>query len=175
MSDVNVQLVREFFELNGFRVMTYWQHDTVRPRAPDHGLQLFVENGAPVGARPSEFVLQPGDVAGVTHALVESELFEFGGIRTLDLEEAISDTRPCENENKSDRDQPEVDETERRTCHLRPPSAFLDGRVRGRQRWAYASFPSFDPHDCSTNNALRSIHRSSGPPTVSAIPEISIV
>lgn len=71
MSDVNVQLVREFFELNGFRVMTYWQHDTVRPRAPDHGLQLFVENGAPVGPRPSEFVLQVGDVAGVTHALVE--------------------------------------------------------------------------------------------------------
>jgi len=71
MSDVNVQLVREFFELSGFRVMTYWQHDTVRPRGADHGLQLFVENGTPAPAAQPEFVLQASDVAGVTRALVE--------------------------------------------------------------------------------------------------------
>jgi len=69
MSDVNVQLVREFFELNGFRTMTYWQHD--RTRAADHGLQLFVENGAAPASRELEFNLRPGDAPSLQRALVE--------------------------------------------------------------------------------------------------------
>lgn len=69
MSDVNVQLVREFFELNGFRTMTYWQHD--RTRAADHGLQLFVENGAVPASRELDFTLRPGDAPALQRALVE--------------------------------------------------------------------------------------------------------
>ena len=71
MSDVNIQLVREFFELNAFRTMTFWQHDDARPRAGEHGLQLFAENGAPTTTRPIEFVLRPGDVCAIDRALVE--------------------------------------------------------------------------------------------------------
>lgn len=70
MSDVNVQLVREFFELNGFRVMTYWKHDHVRVQGADHGLQLYVENTAPAPGAP-EFVLRMGDMSHIERALVE--------------------------------------------------------------------------------------------------------
>jgi hypothetical protein len=70
MTDVNVQLVREFFDLNGFHSMTYWQHDRERARA-DHGLQLFVENTAPASARDLDLVLRPGDAAFLRRAIVE--------------------------------------------------------------------------------------------------------
>ena len=71
MSDVTVQLVREFFELNAFYVMTYWLHDTVRARATEHGLQLFVENTAPAAGRTLDFVLRAGDAPAIPRALVE--------------------------------------------------------------------------------------------------------
>ncbi len=71
MSDVNVQLVREFFEFNSFRVMTYWQQDMERPRATEHGLQLFVENGATSSTRKPDFVLRAGDISEIRRALVE--------------------------------------------------------------------------------------------------------
>ena len=72
MSDINVQLVRDFFELNAFHAMTFWQHDHARTRTTEHGLQLFVENTtAPVPVRSLECVLRPGDVAGIDRAIVE--------------------------------------------------------------------------------------------------------
>jgi hypothetical protein len=71
MSDVNVQLVREFFELTGFRTMTFWQHDRLRARTADHGLQLFVENINAAPARELDFVLHIGDTAVIERALVE--------------------------------------------------------------------------------------------------------
>jgi hypothetical protein len=71
MSDVTVQLVREFFELNAFHVMTYWQHDSGRVRGTEHGLQLFVENTAPSAPRPLDLVLRIGDVSVIPRALVE--------------------------------------------------------------------------------------------------------
>ena len=52
MTDLNVQLVREFFELNSFRVMTHWQQDHIRTRTPERGLQLFVENATPPAQYP---------------------------------------------------------------------------------------------------------------------------
>ena len=70
MSDVNVQLVREFFELNAFHVMTYWQHDTLRPRAAEHGIQLFVENTGPELQRSLDLVLGIGDVPAIRRAIV---------------------------------------------------------------------------------------------------------
>ncbi len=71
MSDVNVQLVREFFELNGFRAMTFWQHEPTGSRGADHGFQLFVENIAPDSTRQPEFLLRSTDIAGLGRALVE--------------------------------------------------------------------------------------------------------
>ncbi len=71
MSDLNVQLVREFFELNSFRVMTHWQQDHIKTRTPERGLQLFVENAsAPTGARPG-FLLRVNEATSLTRAVVE--------------------------------------------------------------------------------------------------------
>ena len=71
MSDATVQIVREFFEFNGFHVMTHWQHDTVRPRGTEHGIQLYVENTVPAVDRPLDLVLRVGDIPAVPRALVE--------------------------------------------------------------------------------------------------------
>ena len=71
MSDVNVQLVRECFELNHFRVMTHWQHDSGRPRSSDSGFQLYVESTAPVPDAEPDFVLRPGDIPAIQRAAVE--------------------------------------------------------------------------------------------------------
>jgi hypothetical protein len=71
MSDTNLQLVREFFELNLFRVLTNWQQDAWRQFGGEPRLQLFVENAAaPTGAEP-EFVLHPHSVGRVERAVVE--------------------------------------------------------------------------------------------------------
>lgn len=71
MSDATVQIVREFFEFNGFHVMTHWQHDAARFRGTEHGIQLYVENTARAVDRPLDLVLRPGDIAGISRALVE--------------------------------------------------------------------------------------------------------
>jgi len=71
MSDVNVQLVREFFELSMFRVMTRWQHDSLRARGADHGFQLMVENAGGVSTVEPGFVLRVGEVTALSRALVE--------------------------------------------------------------------------------------------------------
>ncbi len=72
MSDVSVQLVRDFFEVNAFHVMTYWQHDAVRARGIEQGLQLYVENTAfGSEAHPCDFVLRVGDVSALPRAVVE--------------------------------------------------------------------------------------------------------
>ncbi|GJM27224.1 MAG: hypothetical protein DHS20C16_36390 [Phycisphaerae bacterium] len=71
MSDVNLQLVREFFELNLFRVLTNWQQD---PRILAHGDQagqLFVDNSNAATPRPLPFVLRPDDLACIERAVVE--------------------------------------------------------------------------------------------------------
>jgi len=72
VSDVNLQLVREFFELNLFHVLTHWQHESARPRAVEPGLQLLVENTqAPAGASEPGFVLSPEEVPALRRAVVE--------------------------------------------------------------------------------------------------------
>lgn len=71
MSDVNIQLVREFFELNAFHVMTCWQHDSGSSRGTDQGLQLLVHNTAAAEAQEPPFVLRPGDAASLDQAIVE--------------------------------------------------------------------------------------------------------
>ncbi len=71
MSDVNLQVVREFFELNLFRVLTNWQQD---PRISAHGDQagqLFVENSHARDPRALPFVLHPDELISVERAVVE--------------------------------------------------------------------------------------------------------
>src|SRR5690606_14215459 len=69
LSDVNLSIVREFFELNQFRVMTRWEHDQNRSSS-DQGIQLYVTNTAPVELARS-FVLNAANLRGLTRALVE--------------------------------------------------------------------------------------------------------
>ncbi|MCC6489444.1 MAG: hypothetical protein IT364_18240 [Candidatus Hydrogenedentes bacterium] len=70
MGDVNVQLVREFFELNLFQVLTNWQQSS-RVRPGEHSGQMFVQNTNPGLTRELPFLLQPVDVASIDRAVVE--------------------------------------------------------------------------------------------------------
>lgn len=67
---MNVQLVREFFELNLFQVMTNWQQGS-RLRTGDLSGQLFVQNTAPGLPRDLPFHLHAADIASIERAVVE--------------------------------------------------------------------------------------------------------
>lgn len=71
MNDINLQLVREFFELNLFRVMTQWRQDQLGAPRGGHSPQLFVENTNIVPEYELGLVLGPGDLAYVHCAVVE--------------------------------------------------------------------------------------------------------
>lgn len=71
MGDVNVQIVREFFELNLFQVLTNWQQSARRLRLGELGGQLFVQNISPASLRELPFLLLPADIAGIERAVVE--------------------------------------------------------------------------------------------------------
>lgn len=70
MSDVNLNIVREFFELNGFRVMARWDHEQSRASSADQGIQLYVVNTA-TAEIDRGFVLTAAELRGVTQGLVE--------------------------------------------------------------------------------------------------------
>ena len=69
MADVNLQLVREFFELHGFRVLTNWGQEVWAEPASEHAPQLFVENVNP-RAGEAPFDLRTEDLAAVERAVV---------------------------------------------------------------------------------------------------------
>ena len=70
MTDVDLQLVREFFELNHFRVTTNWrQHDP--ESSGEGGLQLYVENTRHEGSTEPEVLLDPIDLKRIHNAVVE--------------------------------------------------------------------------------------------------------
>ncbi|MBI5092044.1 MAG: hypothetical protein HZB26_06315 [Candidatus Hydrogenedentes bacterium] len=71
MSDVNLQLVREFFELNLFRVLTHWQQDAFRQPVGDHSVRLYVENSQVTFPRDLDFVLTANQVRTLARAVVE--------------------------------------------------------------------------------------------------------
>ncbi len=71
MSDFNMQLVREFFELRLFHVLTHWQHEGLLPRTADTMSLLFVEHTSPEAGRTPDFVLGAGEVPLVHRAVVE--------------------------------------------------------------------------------------------------------
>lgn len=71
MSDVNLQLVRECFELNLFRVLTNWQQADTPLQAGEHAGQLFVENTYSAPVRDLPFLLHPVDLPAIERAVIE--------------------------------------------------------------------------------------------------------
>ncbi|HEO70768.1 MAG TPA: hypothetical protein ENN80_05845 [Candidatus Hydrogenedentes bacterium] len=72
MSDTNLQLVREFFELNLFSVLTHWQDPAFRPRPAESSVLLFVENlHPPMGDDAPDFVLAPESLPALHRAVVD--------------------------------------------------------------------------------------------------------
>jgi hypothetical protein len=71
LTDINLQLVREFFELNRFRVLTNWNRDSDRGGRSDHGAQLFVENAGPAAEGDLDILLHPSGLSRVRRAVVE--------------------------------------------------------------------------------------------------------
>ncbi len=70
MADVDLQIVREFFELNVFRVLTNWQQESWKQRASECGPQLFVENVQPRTLGNMPFVLRSAQVCAIERAIV---------------------------------------------------------------------------------------------------------
>lgn len=71
MSDLNMQLVREFFELNLFYVLPHWQFEGISRDAESAGSLLFVEQPRPAAAAEPECLLRTGDVQAIQRAVVE--------------------------------------------------------------------------------------------------------
>lgn len=71
MAEVDLQIVREFFEIHRFKVSTRWpQHEP--ERESDGGVQLYVQNAAAVlEAKDDDVALHPSRIAQVANGLVE--------------------------------------------------------------------------------------------------------
>ncbi len=70
MGDLNMQIVREFFELNRFHVLTHWQHERI-PQISDFGSLLFVEHPHGEVGGEVDFVPRPDQIAHIPRAVVE--------------------------------------------------------------------------------------------------------
>lgn len=74
MSDLNMQIVREFFELHLFRVLTHWQHEALFAGQHDPSVLLFVERGRGETSARRDVeagLLRPEEVGGIDRAVVE--------------------------------------------------------------------------------------------------------
>ena len=71
MSDVDTQLVREYFEMLRYRVVTHWQHDAQLPRVADPGSLLFVEQSENTDSVATNFLLRAEDTPHLRRAIVE--------------------------------------------------------------------------------------------------------
>ena len=70
MSAVDLQIVRECFELSRFRVLTHWRQET--EDAPNETRPLlFVENTRPAREQPSGFLLPRDELCLIERAVVE--------------------------------------------------------------------------------------------------------
>ncbi len=70
MSDLNLQLVREFFELNQFYVLPHWRYGDLS-KMQDGASLLFVERPRANTVSDPEFLLRPPDLDGIRRAVVE--------------------------------------------------------------------------------------------------------
>ncbi|MCD6288594.1 MAG: hypothetical protein J7M12_05715 [Candidatus Hydrogenedentes bacterium] len=73
MSDVNLQLVREYLELNQFTVLTRRKYRlTKREVSGDENIVLMAMNLAPVNTdRPLPITLGPGDITAIRRAAID--------------------------------------------------------------------------------------------------------
>lgn len=72
MGDINMQLVREFFELHGYHALTHWPHESARSRATDPSALLFVEQLNSTGeCETPDFLLRGEDVPQLKRAVIE--------------------------------------------------------------------------------------------------------
>lgn len=71
MSEINIQLVREFFELHQFSVLTWWPHHDDRARGGEAGSLLFVEHLGAAPDEPAPFLLHGSDVRLLKRAVIE--------------------------------------------------------------------------------------------------------
>ena len=71
MTDLNLQIVREFFELQLFHVLSYWGHEDAPARLSDPAAMLFVEQLRAQPRRELDFLLRAGDAAHLERAVVE--------------------------------------------------------------------------------------------------------
>lgn len=71
MSDLNVQLVRECFELHGFQTLTWWPHASDGARPGEAAPQLFVTNTRPAGEGSAPFRLGPEDLHRIARGAIE--------------------------------------------------------------------------------------------------------
>jgi len=75
MSDLPLQIVREFFELHLFHVLTPWQCLEVTDIPAETREWLFVQNTRPLRRKTTQFHLHPENVEGITRALVEVRIW----------------------------------------------------------------------------------------------------
>lgn len=71
LSDLNMQLAREFFELNLFYVLPQWRFEDGGRDTEASGALLFVEQPRPAVAGDIAPLLGPGDVRCIQRAMVE--------------------------------------------------------------------------------------------------------
>lgn len=71
MNDINMQLAREFFELNLFYVLPHWHYEADQFDSEYLGALLFVEQHTPAPPMELECLLRAGDVNGIQRAVVE--------------------------------------------------------------------------------------------------------
>ena len=71
MSDLNMQIVREFFELRLYHVLTHWQHDDQAPRSADPGTLLFVEPRHTENEALPDFLLQREHLGHIPRSVVD--------------------------------------------------------------------------------------------------------
>jgi hypothetical protein len=71
MSEINIQLVREYLELNRFSVLTHWPHQDERQRASEAGSLLFAERLGSESIEAAPFLLRGSDIRLLERIVVE--------------------------------------------------------------------------------------------------------
>jgi len=71
MSDIDLQLVKEFFELHRFRVTTHWHQHDLESSRNDGGMQVYVENTASPNTEESSVLLSLSDIPALCRAVIE--------------------------------------------------------------------------------------------------------
>jgi hypothetical protein len=70
MAEVDLQIVREFFELNRFMVTTHWPQHGPQGQV-DGGVQLYIQNASPLEDGAPDVLLHPAGLRRIVRAVVE--------------------------------------------------------------------------------------------------------